>query len=175
MTFGDFKDFAKRTASDKILRYKVFNIAKIPKYNEYQRGLASIVYDFFDKKTSGGAATLARSETLATRNKSAVKNENMSNKELLEELHKLIIRKFEKRKVYSYFIGNICGADIASISKNVHIDKLDAIFNKYNNTYHKTIKIKPVDVKPSMYVDFNKENNKESLEFKVVDNVRISK
>ena len=88
MAYGDFTDLTRRTASDRILRDKAFNITKNPKYDEYQRRLASMVYNFFDKKTSGGA-------------------ENMSNQELAEELHKPIIRKFEKRKVYSLFINNI--------------------------------------------------------------------
>ena len=51
MVYGDFKDLSRRTASDKILRYKGFNIAKNQKYNEYQRGLASNVFKFFDKKS----------------------------------------------------------------------------------------------------------------------------
>ena len=55
MAYGDFKNLVKRRASDKILRDKAFNIAKNPKYDGYQRGLASMVYNFFDKKTSGGA------------------------------------------------------------------------------------------------------------------------
>ena len=50
MTYGDFKYLAKRTASDKVLRDKACNIAKNPEYNGYQRGLASMVYNFFDKK-----------------------------------------------------------------------------------------------------------------------------
>ena len=49
MAYGDFKDLARRTASDKISRDKAFNIAKNPKYDGYQRGLASMVYNFFDK------------------------------------------------------------------------------------------------------------------------------
>ena len=53
MAYGDFKDLKRRTASDKILRDKAFNIAKNPKYDGYQRGLASIVYNFFDKKSTG--------------------------------------------------------------------------------------------------------------------------
>ena len=48
MAYGDFKDLARRTASDKVLRDKAFNIAKNPKYDGYQRGLSSIVYKFFD-------------------------------------------------------------------------------------------------------------------------------
>ena len=65
-----------------------------------------MAYKLFDKKTSGGAATLARSETLATRNKSAAKNEIISRKELAEELHKPITRKFRK-KVHLPLIDNI--------------------------------------------------------------------
>ena len=52
MAYGDFKDLKRRTASDKVLRDKAFNIAKNPKYDGYQRGLASMVYKFFDKKSS---------------------------------------------------------------------------------------------------------------------------
>ena len=58
------------------------------------------------------------------------------------------------------------------ISKNVYIVKLYDIVNKYNNTYHSTIKMKPVDVKSSTYINFNKENNKEDAKFKVDDDVR---
>ena len=50
MAYGNFKDLARRKASDKTLRDKAFNIAKTPKYDRYQRGLASMVYKFFDKK-----------------------------------------------------------------------------------------------------------------------------
>ena len=72
-------------------------------------------YDFFDKKASGRAATLAWSETLATLNKSAIKNENISNKELVEELREPITRKFYKEKVHSPFIDNIWSADLDDI------------------------------------------------------------
>ena len=50
MAYGDFKDLKRRTASDKILTDKAFNVAKNPKYDGYQRGIASMVYTFFDKK-----------------------------------------------------------------------------------------------------------------------------
>ena len=50
MAYGDFKDLARRTASEIALKDKAFNIAKNPKYDGYQRGLASVVYNFFDKK-----------------------------------------------------------------------------------------------------------------------------
>ena len=247
MAYGDFKDLTRRTASDNISHDKAFNIGKNPKYDEYKKGFASMVYKLFGKITSGGA----------------VKNEIMQNKELAEELDKLINRKFEKRKVHSSFIDNVLGVDLAdiqliskfdkgfrfllcvintfskyawviplkdkkgititnaiqkilyesnikpnkiwvdkgikfyngsmkswlvknaiemysahnelkpvvaerfmrtlknkiykymsSISKNVYIDKLDDIVNKYNNTYHRIIKMKPVDVKPNIYIDF---------------------
>ena len=52
MAYGDFKDLARRTASDKVLRDKAFNIAKNPKYDGYQRGLASMFYKFLDKKSA---------------------------------------------------------------------------------------------------------------------------
>ena len=56
-----------------------------------------------------------------------------------------------------------------------NMDKLDDIVNKYNNTYHRTIKRKLFDVKPSIYIDFDKQNNKEGPKFKVANHVRISK
>ena len=82
MAYGDYKNLTRRTASDKILRDKAFNIAKNPKYDGHQRGLASMFYKFFDKKTSGGR----------------VKKENISNNKLAEELHKPIIKNSRKEK-----------------------------------------------------------------------------
>ena len=64
---------------------------------------------------------------------------------------------------------------MTSMSRNVHIDKLDDIVNKCNNAYHRTIKIKPVDVKPSTYIDPSKEINYENPEYKIGGIVRISK
>ena len=58
---------------------------------------------------------------------------------------------------------------MTSISKNMYIDKLDGIVNKYNHTYHRTIKMKPADGNPSTYI----ENKKEGLNFKVKDHIRI--
>ena len=105
MAYGDFKDLNRRTASNKTLRDEGLNIGKTLKYSGYQRSLASMVYKCFDKKTAGGAA----------------KNENMSNKELAEELHKPIIRKFKKGKVYSSFINNTWGYMqlISKFNKNI--------------------------------------------------------
>ena len=64
---------------------------------------------------------------------------------------------------------------MTSISKNIYNDKLDDIVNKYNNTYHSKIKMKPVNVKASTYIDFNKENNNEGHKFKAGNHVRILK
>ena len=267
MVYGDFKDL-KRTASDKMLRDKAFNIAKNPKYDGYQRGLAFMVYKFFDKKSIGTAVDIPLE----------------FNEQLAKELHKRFIRKFKKRKVYSRFRDNIYGADLAdmqliskfnkrfrsllcvidifskyawviplkdkkgisivnafqkileksdrkpnkiwvdkrsefynnsfknclkdndnemysihnegrlvvagrfirtlrnkiykymtSISKNVYIDKLDDIVNEYNNTYHRTIKMKPVFVKDNTYIDFEKEVNDKDPKFKIGDHVKIFK
>ena len=86
MAYGDFKDLKKRTAGDKVLRDKACNNAKDPKYDGYQRGINSMVYTIFDKKTKcSGVTTLA--------NKSAIKA-IPQNKQLAEQLHKPIIRKF---------------------------------------------------------------------------------
>ena len=94
MSYGDFNDLNKRTVADKALRDKQFNIAKYSKQDAYERGLGSTVYKFFDEKISG---------------------EIISNKELVAELHKPVIRKLEKRKLYSPFIENICCADLADV------------------------------------------------------------
>ena len=64
---------------------------------------------------------------------------------------------------------------MALISKNKYIDKLGEMVNNCNNTYHRTIKMKPVNINSSTCIDFNKENNKELEKFKVGDHVRISK
>ena len=64
---------------------------------------------------------------------------------------------------------------MTSISKNVYIDRLKDIVNKYGNTCHRNIEMKPVDVKLRIYIEFNKENNKGGPKFKVADHVRILK
>ena len=92
MVYGDFKDLKRRTASDKILRDKAFNIAKNPKYDGYQREIASMVYKFFNKK--------AASPTDKSVSGSGVNIPSDFNEQLAKELHKLVIKKFNKRKVY---------------------------------------------------------------------------
>ena len=108
MAYGGFKDLGKRTALDKVLRDKTFKIASDKKYDGYQRGLASMVYKFFDKKSEG----------------SGIVN-NEENIQLPDKLHKPIIRKFEKRKVYSSFRDNIWGADLADMQ----------LLNKFNKGF----------------------------------------
>ena len=65
--------------------------------------------------------------------------------------------------------------NMASFSKSVYIDKLDDIVNKYNNKYHSTIKMKPVNVKSNTYIDSSKLINDKNLKFKIGYNARISK
>ena len=271
--YSDSKDLIKRTVADEILKNKAFDIAKDPKYDGYQRGLASMVYKFFDKKPKGSGVKHVNTKLIP------------QNEQLADELHKPIIRKFEKRKVYSAFKDNIWAADLAdmqllsrcnkgirfllcvidvfskyawvvplkdkkgisiakafqiilkqsnsrkpnkiwvdkgsefynasfkkwlqdndivmysthnegksvvaerfirtlkskiykymtSISKNAYINKLDDIVNEYNNRYHTTIKIKPIDVKDNTYINTSKKNNYKNPKFKVGDRVRISK
>ena len=64
---------------------------------------------------------------------------------------------------------------MTSVSKNVYTDKLDDIVNKYNNKYHSTIKMKPVDVKSNTYIDYSKTINFKNPKFEIGDTVRISK
>ena len=244
-----------------------------------QRGLASMVYKFFDKKSTGSGVITAEPSAKHVNTKLTRQNQ-----QLAEELHKLIIRKFEKRKVHAAFKDNIWGADLAdmqllnkynkgirfllcvidifskyawivplkdkkgvsivtafqsilrqsnkkpnkiwvdkgsesynasfkkwlqdndvvmystnkegksvvaerfirtlkskiykymtSISKNVSIDKLDDMVNECNNTYHTTIKVKPINVKDNTYVNAEKKINDKDPKFKVGDRVRISK
>ena len=78
----EYKDFPRRTTSDIVLRDRSFNIPKNPKYDECKRGPALMVYNFIDKKYSGGT----------------INTEIISNEQLAEELHKPIIKKCEKQK-----------------------------------------------------------------------------
>ena len=253
IAYGDFKDLARRAGYDKVLRGKPFNTAKNSKHDRYQKGLASMVYKFFNKKSASGSGV--------------ANNEIRKILRLAEQLHKPIIRNFKKITVYSEFKVKIWGADLVdmqllsklnkgfrfllyvidifskyawvvplkekevvsifnafqkilynlarkpnnvwvdkrsgfynnffkkwlkdndiemyliqterksavaekfirtlktkiykymtSISKNVYIDKLDDIVNEYNNAYHRTIKMKVVDVKNNTYIDSNKKS-----------------
>ena len=270
--YADHKDLINRTEADKVLRDKAYDIASNPEYDDYQRGLASMVYKFFDKKSIGrGKAKPSSLERIA------------SSSILADELHEPIIRKFNKRRLYSQFKDNIWGVDLADMQslsrknkgikyllcvidlyskyafviplkdkkgisivnafdkiikqsnrkpnkiwvdqegefynnvfekwlsdndinmystynegksvvaerfirtlknelykhmtatgKNVYYDVLDDVVNKYNNTKHSTIKMKPIDVKNNKRVYIDEHNEKDS-KFKVGDRVKISK
>ena len=93
--YSDSKDLTKGIAADKILKNRAFNIAKDQKYDGYQRGLASMVYKFFDKKSKGSGSKHVNTKLAP------------QNQQLAEEIHKPIIRKFEERKVHAAFKDNI--------------------------------------------------------------------
>ena len=99
VAYSDSKDVAKRTQSDKVLKDKAFAIANNPKHDGYQKGLASMVYKFFDNKSKGAD----------------IKNETNENRQLTNELHRPNIREFRKRKVYSSFRDNIWSINLAGM------------------------------------------------------------
>ena len=97
MASGDFKDLARRTASDKVLRDKAFNIAKNPNYDGCQRGLASMVDKFFDKKSASLTDKSAKGSRRPLSSASRITyddNNSKQNIQLAKELHKPIIRNF---------------------------------------------------------------------------------
>ena len=98
MAYGKSKDLTKRTQSNKVLKDKAFEIVSDPKYDRYQWGLASVVYKFFDKKSSGSGVAVTE-----------------PNYQLANELHRQIIRKSKKKKVHSSFRDNIKGVDLADM------------------------------------------------------------
>ena len=121
--YADHKDLINRTEADKVLRDKAYDIASNPKYDGYQRGLASMVYRFFDKKSTGSGFM-------------KLKNTARNSSILADELHKPIIRKFNERKVYSQFKNNIWGVDLADMQslsrKNKGIKYLLCVLDLYS-------------------------------------------
>ena len=124
MAYDKSNDLAKRTQSDKVLRNKAFKIASDPKYDGYQRGLASMVYNYFDKRSSGSGV------------------DAKPNYQLTNELQKQIIKNFKRQKVLSLFIDNIQGVDLAHmqlLSKyNKRIKYLlcaSDLFSKYDGLF----------------------------------------
>ena len=104
--YAENKDLINRTKADKVLRDKVYNIASNPEYDGYQRDLASMAYKFFDKKSMGSGIAKA------TAMPSSLERSSLK---LADELHKPVIKKFNKRKVYSQFKDNIWGVDLADM------------------------------------------------------------
>ena len=119
MTYGKYKDFTKRRKIEKVLKDKAFKITSNPKYDGYQRGLASMVYKFFEKKSTG----------------SGIKCQiNYSQMGFINQL----LKKPKRRKVYSLFKDNIWGVDLADMQLSSKYNKrikillcVIDIFNKY--------------------------------------------
>ena len=113
------KDQINRTEADKVLRDKAYDMASNPEYDGYQRGVASMVYKFFDKKSMGSGVKKLKDSSLI----------------LADELHKPVIKKFNKRKVYSQFKDNIWGVDLADMQslsrKNKGILCAIDLYSKY--------------------------------------------
>ena len=118
--YADHKDLINRTEADKVLRNKAYDIASNPEYDGYQRGLASRVYTFFDKKSIGSGTTKSKDSSLI----------------LVDERHKPVIKKFKKRKVYSQFKDNIWGVDLADMQslskKNKGIKYILCVIDLYS-------------------------------------------
>ena len=104
--YEDHKDLINRTEADKVLKDKAYDIASNPKYDGYQRGLASMVYKFFDKKSTGNGIARDTTKSSSLERSSSI---------LADELLKLIINKFNERKVYSQSKDNIWGVDLADV------------------------------------------------------------
>ena len=93
MAYGDFKDIKRRTASDKILRDKAFNIAKNPKYDGYQRGLASMVYIFFNKNSAGGGIVKDNGNDNDNNGNNDIKQNDIKQNNVIKTNYKKILKK----------------------------------------------------------------------------------
>ena len=142
MAYGKTKDLVKRTQSDKVLKDKAFKIASDPKYDGCQRGLAWMVQKFFDKRSSGSGIA------------------NKPNYQLASELHKPIIRKLKKRKVYSSFRDNIWGVDLADMQSLSKYNKGNQYLLCTINLLSKYVWVVPIkDKKVISIVHAFKKNN----------------
>ena len=126
--YADHKDLINRAKSDKVFGDKAYNIASNPEYDGYQRGLASMVYKFFGKKSTAGPSSLERMGSgINTTKPSSI---------LDDELHKSVIKNFEKRKAYSQFKDNIWVVDLADMQslskKNKEIKYLLCAIDLYS-------------------------------------------
>ena len=123
--YADHKDLINRTEADKVLRDKAYDIVSNPEYDGYQRGLASMVYKFFDKKSTAEPSSIERTG-------SGIAISSI----LGDELHKPIINKFNEKKVYSQFKDNIWGVDLADMQslsrKNKGIKYLLCVIDLYS-------------------------------------------
>ena len=138
--YADHKDLINRTKSDKVLRDKAYDIASNPEYDGYQRGLASMVYKFFDKKSTGGGFKKLKNKT------------KPSSSILADELHKPIIRKFNKRKVYSQFKDNIWGVTGKSKTKGLKIIFSRSFSDFIPPSVHKILNLQEIKNITYMYI-----------------------
>ena len=125
--YADYIGLINKTEVDKVLKDKSYDIASTPEYDGYQRGLASMVYKFFDKKATAEPSAKRVMGSGIKKDKSLI---------LADELHKPVIKKFNKRKVYSQFKDNICGVDLADMQslskKNKNIKYLLCAIDLYS-------------------------------------------
>ena len=128
MAYGKSKDLAKRTQSDKVLRDKTFKIASHSKYDGSQRGLASMVYNFVYKKSSGSGIATSLANNPATE----------PNYQLANELLKQIVRKFKRLKVYSSFRDNTWGVDLADMQLSIYCAQSIFLVNMHGLFLRKT-------------------------------------
>ena len=115
--YADHKDLINRTKSDKFLKDKAYDIARNPEYDGYQRSLASMVYKFFDKKATAepNAKHVMGNDVKKLKDTAKPSSLERSFSILADELHKPVIKKFNKRQVYSQFKDNLWGVDLADM------------------------------------------------------------
>ena len=120
--YADHKDLINRTKSDKVLRDKAYNIASNPEYHGYQRGLVSMVYKFFDKMSMGSGIARSSLKRVA-KDMTMSSSLERSSSILADGLHKPVIKKFNKRKLYSQFKDNMWGVDLADMQSLSKVNK----------------------------------------------------
>ena len=144
--YADHKDLINRTEADKVLKDKAYDIASHLEYDGYQRGLASMIYRFFDKKSTGSGFKKLKNTT------------KPSSPILADELHKPVIRKLKKRKVYSEFKDNIWGVDLADMQSLSRKNKGVKYLSCAIDLYSKYVFVIPLENKKGISVTngFNK-------------------
>ena len=149
MAYGKSKDLIKRTQSDKVLKDKTIEIASNPKYDSYQRRLASMIYKFYDKKSD--SLDKSKGSGIIT---------NEPNDQLANELHKPIIRKFKKIKDYSSYRDNIWGVDLADMQSLSKYNKIIKYLLCTIDLFSKYAWVVPIkDKKGTFIVNAFKKNN----------------
>ena len=164
MAYGKSKNLVKRTQSDKVLKDKAFKIASDPKYDGYQRGLASMVYKFLIKNSLDQG-----SEFYNNSFKDFLRLNNIEMYSTYNEGKSVVAERFIRT------LKNRIFKDMTDISKKVYFYVLDVIVNKYINTVHRTIKMKPIDVTDNTYIDFKKWVKDKDPKFEVGDRVKNAK